>query len=333
MVKGNTVIQDNSTKINLPNSFKKLFQAREALIFLIVLVCMLVLTVLSPHFLTKANITAVLLGVSIEAIMAISMTMLIVIGGLDLSVGSVLALAGMVCGLLIRGGMLIWLSILIALAVGTFLGFINSVIIAKVGVNPFVTTLGMMSIARGLVYIVTEGQPVVGIPKGFTNLGQNYFLGLQLPIWYMIILVIVGDILLRKLRFLRQNYYIGGNEKSALLCGINVDRMKMFNYTLSGFLSALAGVIMTARIGTASVSAGTGIELRVIAAVVIGGASLSGGEGTILGAFLGALFMGIISNALNLLGISVYWQQLVIGLVLILAVILDTVGKKKQNIA
>jgi len=245
----------------------------------------------------------------------------------------VLALGGMVSGLLIRGGVPIALAILVAVLTGALLGLVNGTIIAKIGVNPFVTTLGMLSVARGLVYIITEGQPVIGLPKNFTVIGQGYLAGVQLPIWYMIIAVLAGDILLRKLRYLRQNYYIGGNEKSALLCGINVDGIKIFNYILSGVLAAIAGVILTARVGTASVGAGQGIELKVISAVVIGGASLSGGEGTIIGAFLGSLLMQIISNALNLLGISVYWQQLVIGLVLITAVIIDTLGKKKQNIS
>lgn len=312
---------------------KKILQVREMLIFLIVLSVIIVLSLLTPIFLTKANIMAVLLGVSIESILAIGMTILMVSGAFDLSIGSILGLSGMVAGLLIRGGLPVALAIFLAVLVGALLGLINGIIIAKIGVNPFVTTLGMLSIARGLVYIVTQGQPVVGLPKSFTIIGQGYFLGVQLPIWYMIITVILGDILLRKLRFLRQNYYIGGNEKSALLCGINVDGMKMFNYVLSGVLAAIAGIILTARVGTASVGAGQGVELKVISAVVIGGASLSGGEGTIIGAFLGSLLMQIISNALNLLGISVYWQQLVIGVVLVAAVIIDTLGKKRQNIA
>ncbi len=334
MNQGSLKIQNGiSSDGNIAGRLKKLFRIREMLIFLIVLSVVVILSIISPIFLTKANIMAVLLGVSIEAVLAIGMTILLVSGGFDLSVGSVLAFSGMVAGLLIRAGINVAAAIVIALLTGAVLGFINGIIIAKIGVNPFVTTLGMLSIARGLVYIVTQGQPVVGLPKAFTAIGQGYFLGVQLPIWYMVIAILLGDFLLRKLRFLRQNYYIGGNEKSALLCGINVGRIKIFNYVLSGILAAIAGIILTARIGTASVGSGQGIELKVISAVVIGGASLSGGEGTIIGAFLGSLLMQIISNALNLLGISVYWQQLVIGLVLIAAVIIDTIGKKKQNIS
>src|SRR5450759_4050745 len=174
------------------------------------------------------------------------------------------------------------------------IGFINGLVIAEVGINPFITTLGMMSLARGLLMVVSDGRNISGLPASFTAIGQGSLMGIQYPIIISIVLVAIGDFLLRRSRFVRQNYYVGANEKAAVLSGINVKRLKVFNYVLTGFLAALAGIIVTARLGSASTSAGQGLELRVISAVIIGGASLKGGVGTIFGSFLGALLMSII---------------------------------------
>jgi len=220
----------------------------------------------------------------------------------------------------------------VGLAAGAVIGFCNGFIIAKIGINPFVTTLAMMSMVRGMLLVITRGRNISGLPESFRMIGQGNVHGVQNPIWIALLMVLVGDILLRKSRFFRQNYYLGGNERAAMLSGIRIDRLKIFNYSLTGLLAAFAGIIMTARLGAASVTAGTGLELKVISAVIIGGASLKGGEGTILGSFLGSLLMGILVGALTILGVDVYWNTFVIGATLLLAVLIDTFGRSRRKL-
>lgn len=310
----------------------RITEFREFMILLVILAAGLFMTWRSPVFLTRENLLAVLLGLSFDSIVAIGMTILMVSGGFDLSVGSTMALAGAVTAMCLVKGMAVGLAILAGLATGAAIGFANGMIIAGIGINPFVTTLGMMSIVRGLLLVVTQAKNIAGLPDSFKAIGQNALLGVQYPILIALVLVIAGDVLLRKSRFFRQNYYMGGNERAAILSGIPVNRVKVFNYALTGLLAALAGIISTSRLGAASVTAGTGLELRVISAVVIGGASLAGGEGTVLGAFLGTLLMAIIVNALPLLDVDIYWNTLVIGATLLLAVMVDTIGKRRKGL-
>lgn len=310
---------------------KRLTSFREFMIVVLIGIIAVVMSFASPVFLTSGNVLALLLGLSIESIVAIGMTILMVAGGFDLSVGSTLAFSGAVTALCMTAGLPPAVAIAIGLLVGTAIGVINGVIIAIGGINPFITTLGMMSIVRGLLMVFTSGQSVSGLPRSFKAFGQGYFVGIQYPILIAAALLIVGDVLLRKNRFFRQNYYVGGNEKAAVLSGIDVRGITIFNYAMIGFLAALAGVVNTARLGSASVTAGTGLELKVIAAVIIGGASLQGGEGTVLGSFLGSLLMAIIISSLTLLGVDVYWQTLVIGTTLLLAVTIDTIGRRMRS--
>ena len=281
---------------------------------------------------TPGNWSALLLQVSVEVIVAIGMTILLVSGGFDLSVGSTFAISGAVTAMALVSGVPTILAIAMGLLLGTVIGFINGFIIARIGINPFVTTLAMMSIVRGMLLVVTRGGNISGLPADFRFIGEGHLVGVQNPILIGLFLVFVGDILLRKSGFFRQNYYLGGNERAAVLSGIRVDRLKIFNYALTGFLAALAGIIMTARLRSASVTAGTGLELKVITAVIIGGASLSGGEGTVFGSFLGALLMGIIVGSLTLLGVDVYWNSLVIGATLLVAVLIDKLGRRRRQL-
>lgn len=310
------------------NWLKNLVKQREFVIFLIVVALFIVMTFASPYFLTRANLLAVMLGLSLEAIIAVAMVHLMVTGGFDMSVGSIVAFTGASTALMLRTGMPVFIAVLLGMMVGAAIGLFNGVIVAKIGINPFVTTLSSLSLYRGLTLIVTRGQNVTGLPDTFKAIGQAKFGGIQTPIIICVVLLIIGDILLRKSRFFRQSYYIGGNEHAARLSGIAVDRIKIFAYVLTGLFAAISGIVMTARLGSASVTAGTGLELRVITAVIIGGASLAGGEGTILGAFLGTLLMGLISNALTLMGVDVYWQTFVTGATLLTAVLIDTLTKK-----
>jgi len=310
---------------------KKATKQREFMIFAIVLGVMIIMSFASPYFFTTSNLLALLLGLSVEVIMAVGMTSLMVGGGFDMSVGSIVGFTGASTALLITHGFPIVLAVLVGIIIGGIIGLFNGFIISKVGINPFVTTLASLSLFRGLTLIITQGQNVTNLGKIFSVIGQKTILGIQMPIWYALILVIVGDILLRKSRFFRQNYYIGGNEKAAKLSGISVNKVKILNYTIVGLLAGVAGIVMTSRLGSASVTAGTGMELRVITAVIIGGASLQGGEGSVIGAFLGSLLMAIITNALTLLGVDVYWQTFVIGATLLIAVVIDRAGKIRKE--
>ncbi|QUH30432.1 ABC transporter permease [Vallitalea guaymasensis] len=310
---------------------KRITKMREFMIFSIVFVIFIVMSFASPYFLSTGNILALMLGLSLETIIAVAMANLMVSGGFDMSVGSVVGFVGAVVALTIRAGVPVVLAVLIGLIIGGAIGCFNGFIISKIGINPFVTTLASLSLFRGLTLILTKGQNITGLGRTFKAIGQSKLLGIQAPIWYAIILVIIGDILLRKSRFFRQNYYIGGNEKAAILSGIKASKMKILNYSLTGLLAGFAGIVMASRLGAASVTAGTGLELRVITAVIIGGASLSGGEGTVVGAFFGAVLMALITNALTLLGVDVYWQTFVIGATLLIAVLIDQAGKVRKE--
>ena len=332
---------------------------REFMIVVIILLAVVIMSCLSKSFLTRGNLLVLLLSISVEAIVVIGMTNLLISGGFDLSVGSTAALGGAVTAMCLVAlapaespatldaalapaalvspaamhPALILLAVLAGLAVGVVVGLVNGLIIAKIGINPFITTLGMMGIVRGALMVVTNGKDITGLPRSFNWIGQEFLCGVQHPILIAVVLVIAGDLLLRKSRFFRQNYYLGGNEKAARLSGIPVARMKIFNYALMGFLAALAGVVMTARYGSASVTAAEGMDLSVISAVIIGGASLQGGEGTVLGSVLGSLLMAIIVGSLSQLRVDVYWQQLVVGATLLLAVLIDTLGKRRQRLS
>jgi len=302
---------------------KQLTQFREFILVAIIVLLGMGIAMRSDIFLTRDNLLVLLLGIAVESIVAVGMTVLMVSGGFDLSVGSTMAMTGAVAAYCLAAGVPVPLAIVIALAVGVAIGVANGMIIAYVGINPFITTLSMMSIVRGILLVITKGTNITGLPESFKVIGKGNLFGVQYPIIIAAVLLVVGDIALRKTRFLRQNYYLGGNEKAARLSGIPVRALKVFNYALIGFLAALAGVVMTARLGSASVTAGTGLELKVITAVIIGGASLQGGEGTVLGSFLGVLLMAVLISALTLLNVDMYWNTLVIGATLLLAVLID----------
>ena len=310
---------------------KRIIRQREFMIVMIVLVMFVIMAFASPAFLNRINLLALVLGMSIEVIIGVAMVNLMVSGGIDMSVGSVLAFTGSTTAYLLKSGVPVLPAVLAGLAISACIGLFNGFIVAKVGINPFVTTLASLSMFRGLTLIVTQGLNISPLPDAFNQIGQNVFLGVQTPIWIALAFLVLGDVLLRKSRFFRQNYFIGGNEKSARFSGIPVDRMKTLNYVFTGLFAGIAGVVMTARLGTASTTAGSGLELRVITAVIIGGASLQGGEGSVLGAFFGTLLMALIANSMNLLGVDVYWQTFVVGATLLAAVIIDRYGKIKNS--
>jgi len=310
---------------------RRLVDQREFVLIIILLVSVGGVAIGSPESMTLDNLYAVVLALSFQAIVAIGMTILLISGGFDLSVGSTAGLAAAAAGLAMVSGVPVAAAVLLGLCVGAAVGFVNGLFIARIGINPFITTLGMMGVVRGLLEIITQGKNVSGLPEAFKWIGQGKVLGVQHPIIICLVLVAVGDLLLRKSRFLRQNYYIGGSEKAAVLSGINVNRMKIFNYVLTGVLAAVAGMITAARFGNVSVTLGKNLELQVITAVIIGGASLQGGEGTVLGALLGSLLMAIIVTAINIFHVDIYWNTFIIGATLLVAVLIDVLSKKKRG--
>jgi ribose transport system permease protein len=309
----------------------RLLRLREfALIVMIVLIG-LVLQAATGRFLTTANLNAIMLGFATSAIIVVGMTSALVSGGFDLSVGSVFALGGVTAAIALRANIPIGLSILIGVGVGMLAGFTTGTLITRAGINPFIATLGMMSIARGAGYAITEGSPLANLPKDFFIYGQGQLFGVPNLVIIAFLIVIVGDILMRRAALFRQIYYVGGNEDAARLSGINVNRVKLGVYTLSGLLAALAGVLSVSRFTVADPGAGTGEELRIIAACIIGGSSLQGGKGTVFGGLLGLIFVGFINNGMVLLRVPVYWQTLAMGAILLLAVGFDTLSQRLQQ--
>ncbi|MDR0345946.1 MAG: ABC transporter permease [Nocardiopsaceae bacterium] len=310
---------------------RRLLVQREAALAGFIVVFCAVLTFANSSFLTVGNIEAVLLGVSVEGMIAVGMTVLLASGGFDLSVGSVLAFGGVVGGLIVLGGVPAPAAILLAVVVCAAIGLINGFLIAKAKINCFIVTLGALSVVQGGVLLAAGGFGVTNLPSAFTAIGQKSIATVQLPIIIVIVLAIIGDFLLRRGRVFRYAYYVGSNERAARLTGIPVERVQMAGYVLTAALAGFAGVVQAARFGSASVEVGQTTPLDVIAAVVIGGASLAGGAGTVLGSMLGVLLLQLIINALNLLGVATYWQPIASGLVLIVAVGVDVLTGRLQT--
>lgn len=314
----------------------KRFQSVLALAFMV-----LALSLATDNFLTVDNGFNILRQICANVCLSIGMTMIILSGGIDLSVGAVLALAGAVAAGLLKNGVVIpgtglFLeittsgAILSGVAVGTALGWFNGFVITRFKLPPFVATLGMLSMARGLTMLWTGGFPITRLGQGFGHMGSGYWLGVPMPIWITAALVALASLVMRRTRFGRRIYAVGGNERAATLSGLNVDRVKLLVYTIGGALAGVAGLLVTARLDSATPNAGLGYELDSIAAVVIGGTSLSGGRGTIMGTVLGCLIIGVLNNGLVLLEVSPFWQQVIKGLVILIAVAVDKMGSQKS---
>jgi ribose transport system permease protein len=295
------------------------------------LVLSAVLWALTPHFLTISNLLNVAQQTSINAVVAVGMTFVILSGGIDLSVGSIVAVAGVVLGALLQAGQPGVIAIAAALAVGTATGLVNGSLVSWGGLPPFIVTLGMMSVARGAALLFTEGRPVSGFDEGFRSLATGSVAFVPAPVVIMLVVYVVAHVVLTKTTFGRYVYAIGGNEEATRLSGVLVRRQKTLIYGVSGLMSAVAAVILTARLNSAQPIAGMMYELDAIAATVIGGTSLMGGEGTLAGTLVGALIMGVLRNGLNLLGVSSFLQQIVIGAVIVIAVLVDTVLKRQKT--
>ncbi|MCZ4280647.1 ribose ABC transporter permease [Kiloniella laminariae] len=312
-------------------SFKKVLIDNKSLIALLLL--MGAVSLYSPNFLTVDNLLNVLRQTSINAIIALGITYVILTAGIDLSVGSVLALSGAVCASLLAADTPLIVAFMATLFVGGMLGAANGVVISFFGVQPFIATLVGMTMLRGATLVFTDGRPIstgdFEVAEAFYQLGGGYVAGIPVPILLAAAVFGVGWLVLNRTAFGRYVYAIGGNEQVTLIAGINVRRVKIVVYMLSGAMAALAGMILTARLESAQPTAGLGYELDAIAAVVLGGTSLMGGRGTLIGTLIGALIIGVLNNALNLMDVSSYYQQIAKGGVILLAVVVDSRVKSR----
>lgn len=285
----------------------------------------IIVSALSSDFLTINNLLNVLRQVSINALIAFGMTFVILTGGIDLSVGSMLALSSAVVAQLMAKGIGFYPALLVGIVAGTIMGAFNGLMITKGKVAPFIATLATLTIFRGFTLVFTNGSPITGMGNdlSFQLFGKGYLFGIPIPVVTMLIVFLILLFVLKKTVFGRQTYAIGGNEEASILAGIKVNRIKVVIYSISGALSALAGIILISRLNSADPNAGTSYELDAIAAVVLGGTSLSGGKGSIWGTLIGALIIGVLNNGLNLLNVSPFYQLVVKGFVILLAVLLD----------
>ena len=310
---------------------------REFTILMSVILAVIVFGALNRQFLDVETVVTILENAAPDGLIVIGMAIVIICGAFDMSVGSAMAVCGLVAALAMnKAHVPVPLAVLAALAAGAVIGWTNGSLVTRLGINPFITTLGTMSILRGIVQVVTRSAPLTGFPESFLSvawgtvftlhLPSNRLIAVRVPVVLLVVSIVISDLLLRRLRYLRQVYFVGSNEEAARLTGIPTAQVKTFAFVLTGVLAAMAGLIATSRANAIDANAGMGAELRVIAAVIVGGASLSGGRGTILGAFLGLLLMQIITTGLVFVGVAAEAQLIAVGLVLILAAIIDRTG-------
>ncbi len=306
---------------------RRRLRLRELTILVSVVLCYAVFSYLNSDFRTTETALTILLGAAVDGLIVIGMTIVIVSGCFDLSVGSTMALSGLVTGMLLVDKLPVPVAVVAGLITGAAVGAVNGLLVTRLKINPFITTLGTMSILRGIVLVATKSSYPTGFPDSYMQIAWGKLFGIPLPIIYLIVATILADLLLRRLRYLRQVYFIGSNEEAANLTGIKVDNVKLFSFVLIGVLAAAAGVLVTAKANALDPNEGIGAELRVIAAVIVGGASLSGGRGTIMGSFLGLMLMQVISTGLVFEKVPPEAQQIAVGAVLILAAVIDRVGE------
>ncbi|WP_068618643.1 ribose ABC transporter permease RbsC [Paenibacillus tuaregi] len=318
-----TTLNDVNTNTTKKFSLSQMTQKLGPLLGLIILI--VIVSVLNPSFLEPLNILNLLRQVSINALIAFGMTFVILTGGIDLSVGSILALSSAFVANMMVSGFDPIIAIIIGCLAGGVMGAVNGLMITKGKMAPFIATLATMTVFRGLTLVYTDGNPITGLGNSlvFQLFGRGYQFGIPVPAITMILTFAALWAILHKTPFGRKTYAIGGNEKASIVSGIKVDKVKIMIYSLAGLLSALAGAILTSRLNSAQPTAGTSYELDAIAAVVLGGTSLSGGRGRIVGTLIGALIIGTLNNGLNLLGVSSFYQMVVKGIVIVIAVLID----------
>ena len=303
---------------------------REGVLVIVITGTFITMSFLSEFFLLPQTMLNLLMSFTVEGIIAIGMVILLVSGGMDLSAGANMALSGVVAAMFYVAGYPLAAAVFFGLLCGLVVGLINGVLVSFVGLNPFICTLGMQMTLTGLMMMITRGK-AVQVSGNFSIIGAGRLWGIQYPVYILMTLVIIFDVLLRKSRAFRKSYYVGGNENAAKLNGINVRTVKVFNYVLTGILSALTGIIFASRLTTASITVGGDTALRVLTACIIGGASLNGGEGTVFGAFLGVVFMQLLSSSLNIMNVNTFIKTFVTGLILIAAITVDVLNERRKS--
>ena len=296
-------------------------RAREFQLLLLTSITGLILSILTPNFLTDSNLKSVAMGMTYDLIVALGMTYVLILGGLDLSVGSNIALSGIITTLLLQKGIVnVPVAICIGLSVSIFIGAINGAVIARFRINPFIVTLGMMSLARGAAMVLTSGYFVTGLPESFLIIGRGEIMGIPFPVIASIIIVVIFDFLLKNWVHLNRAFHVGANPDNAELLGINVKQTVIIGFALCGLFSGISSIFMCSRLAMGYAQFGLEIELRALGAAVIGGATFSGGRGSIWGTFLGVLLLALINNGFVLMDASIYWQKVVNGTILIIAI-------------
>lgn len=299
--------------------------------FLTLIVLLIGLTIATPHFLTPVNLSSVARQTAVINIMALGMTLVIITSGIDLSVGSTLALSGLFGTMAIQSGLPIPASIFIGVLTGFGCGLLNGLMITQLRISPFIITLGTLEAYRGLALVVSKGLPVHGLPDDFAFLGDGTLLGIPFSLWILAVCAVIMHLVLENTKLGRYAFAIGSNSSAAYYAGVPIKFHLTAVYAIAGVLAGLAGMIEASRLVTGQPTAGQGYELQAIAAVVIGGGSLQGGEGSVVGTLIGAFIIGLLSNGSDLLGINPYWQQVIIGLVIIVAVGFDEFRKRKLS--
>jgi len=308
----------------------RIIQSKESAIFLALIIIMAVISFVAPKFMSAYNLFLVSRQISLVTIVAFGELFVILTGGIDLSVGSLMALAGMTSAYFMSTGTGVCVSVGLGLLVGGAMGAINGALIAYVLIPPFIVTMGMLSLASGLVLGLTKGWPITNIPERFLPIAQGTFLGLPVPLWIAAALAVFCHVLLTYTAFGRRTYAIGGNEQATFLSGIDVRKIKFMLYVIAAVAASIVGIILVARFNSAQADTGKGWEMDAIASAVIGGTSLAGGSGSILGVVIGACIMGVIRNGLVLMHVSSYWQTAVIGVIIVLAAGLDRLKAKRS---
>ena len=310
---------------------KTILAKREFVLALVAVVAALIIGAVEPIYLSKRNILAIFMAITSTSFISMGMVMVLAVGELDLSVGMTMAFCGVISAKLSVAGLATPLVVLFTLLFAVVIGLLNGFMVAKIGLNSFITTLGMSSALEGLMLVIANGHSVTGISASLKAIGQGSLGDIQYPIFILIVVALIVDFFFRNSRTMRQIFYVGSNAKAAMLNGIGVARVKIGTFLASAVFSSVAGIIMTARLGSASVTLGSNSAMDAITACILGGASLNGGKGSILGAILGTLLLSMLSTALNLLSVNIYWQNFITGVILILAILFDAISVSKKR--
>ncbi len=313
----------------VPQSISQFMRKPEVSILIPLLLLSIFTAILNPNFLSKSNIADTLNYVSLDFMIAAGMTYTIISGGMDLSVGSTVALGGYVTGIALIHNIPVFFAVMLGLSVGMIIGLINGMIIVTFRIPPFITTLGMMNIVKGIVNVLSKGRPLFPFPDSFNALAQTRFFGFPAPVFMALSLLIAATFVLKNTAFGRCVMAIGGNESASYTSGIDVKRVKVITYMITSTLASFSGILLASKSGTATPGAGEGYEMNIIAAVIIGGTSLSGGSGSIVSTAIGCALIKVLNNAMVILSVDIYWQNIVIGAIIIAAVIIDTIRRQR----